>query len=318
MNNLTEAEGTTRSSIIRLEHMPQQAWVRTARDDWTGIIDRKERRRLQNRHNQRAYRKHLNCSELRRRGSWSLNQISGLRRKGNVVESQEDTPSTPSSTGTSEIALRNSSARSHVERAEELECSHAPPYALQFLQWFEATARESYLRGSPQIEHLISLSRLNVHRAINQNICAIGMTTDWTKSDDSISIFNLVQPGFQEDNIPLSLRPTHIQRSVPHHPWLDFFPFPHMRDNLIAAGDMLDDDDLCHDLMAFWDTRNTGATLLVWGEPSDPKNWEVTEEFARKWGWVLRGCSELLISSNRWRMGRGEKPLIWRQVLQLL
>ncbi|KAB8275238.1 hypothetical protein BDV30DRAFT_225280 [Aspergillus minisclerotigenes] len=295
MNNLTESEGATRSSIIRLEHMPQQAWVRTAGDDWTGIIDRKERRRLQNRHSQRAYR---------------------LRKKGNVVETQEDTPSTSSSTAATEIVLRSPSEESNMETGEELKCAHAPPYALQFRQWFEAIARDSYLRGSPRTEHLITLSRLNVHRAINQNICAIGMTNDWTKSDDSISIFNLVQPGFLEDNIPPSLRPTLIQRSVPHHPWLDFFPFPQMRDNLIAAGDMLDDDDLCHDLMAFWDTRNTGATLLVWGEPSDPRNWEVTEEFARKWGWLLRGCSELLISSNLWRLKRGERPLSWRHVLQ--
>ncbi|KAB8262132.1 hypothetical protein BDV32DRAFT_147783 [Aspergillus pseudonomiae] len=295
MNNLPEAKGATRSSSIRLEYMPQQAWVRAAGDDWTGIIDRKERRRLQNRHNQRAYR---------------------LRRKGIVAEPPEDTSST-SSTASLEIVLRSPSDGSHVETAEDLQCTHAPPYALQFRQWFEATARDSYLRGSPKTEHLISLSRLNVHRAIIENICAIGMTNDWTKSDDSISIFNLVQPGFQEGNIPPSLRPTLIQRSVPHHPWLDFFPFPHMRDNLITAGDMLDDDDLCHDLMAFWDTRNTGATLLVWGEPSDPNNWEVTEGFARKWGWLLRGCSELLVSSNRWRMRRGERPLIWRQVLQL-
>ncbi|OGM46185.1 hypothetical protein ABOM_004862 [Aspergillus bombycis] len=296
MNNLPEAKGATKSSIIQLEHMPQQAWVWADGDDWTGIIDRKERRRLQNRHNQRAYR---------------------LRRKGRVIELPEDTSSTSSSTASSDSVLRSPSDGSHVETTEELTCSHAPPYALQFRQWFEATARDSYLRGSPQTEHLISLSRLNVHRAIIQNICAIGMTNDWTKSDDSISIFNLVQPGFQEDNIPPSLRPTPIQRSVPHHPWLDFFPFPHMRDNLITAGDMLDDDDLCHDLMAFWDTRNTGATLLVWGEPSDPKNWEVTEGFARKWGWLLRGCSELLVSSNLWRTRRGEKPLVWRQVLQV-
>ncbi|KAE8372160.1 hypothetical protein BDV26DRAFT_298110 [Aspergillus bertholletiae] len=296
MSHLAAAKGAPRSSIIRLEHMPQQAWVRTTGDDWTGIIDPKERRRLQNRHNQRAYRS---------------------RRKDKIVESQDDRPSTSSSTSTSEMVLQSPSQGSHMDATEELKCAHAPPYALQFRQWFEATARDSYLRGAPQTDHLISLSRLNVHRAIIDNICAIGMTNDWTKSDDSISIFNLVQPGFQEDNIPPSLRPTVVQRSVPHHPWLDFFPFPHMRDNLITAGDTFDDDDLCHDLMAFWDTRNTGATLLVWGEPSDPKNWEVTEGFARKWGWLLRGCSELLVSTNFWRMRRGERPLPWRHILRL-
>lgn len=55
-----------------------------------------------------------------------------------------------------------------------------------------------------------------------------------------------------------------------------------MRDNLVRAEDELDDDELCHDLTGFWDTSRSGATLLVWGDPWDPKNWEVTEEFAKK------------------------------------
>lgn len=137
-------------------------------------------------------------------------------------------------------------------------------------------------------------------------------------NDDSISIFNLEQPqpGFAESSIPSSLLPTPVQREIPHHPWLDFFPFPRMRDWLIIAGDSFDDDELCHDLMAFWDTRNTGATLLVWGVPWDPRNWEVTEAFAGKWGWLLHGSSELLASSNSWRLARGERPLPWKELLQ--
>lgn len=145
------------------------------------------------------------------------------------------------------------------------------------------------------------------------------MTKEWMSADDSISIFNLTQPhqpGFKEDYIPPSLRPTPIQRKIPHHPWLDFFPFPRMRDCLIVAGDSFDDDELCHDLMAFWDTRNTGATLLVWGEPWDPRNWEVTEAFVSKWGWLLKGSPELLAASNSWRLVRGERPLLWRELLQ--
>lgn len=84
-----------------------------------------------------------------------------------------------------------------------------------------------------------------------------------------------------------------------------------MRDCLILTEDLFDDNELCHDIMAFWDTGNTGATLLVWGAPWDPSNWEVTEGFVSKWGWLLTGSPELLASSNSWRRVRGERPLIW-------
>lgn len=171
------------------------------------------------------------------------------------------------------------------------------------------------MTGSPKTDHLISLSRLNVHKAIHENLRAVGMTPEWTADDDALSIFNVAPSHVIESRIPDNLRPTLIQRNIPHHPWLDFFPCPHMRDQLIIAGDSFDDDDLCHDLMAFWDTRNTGATLLVWGPASDPQNWEVTEGFAKKWSWVLRRSPGLLASSNSWRRSRGEKPLVWRDLL---
>lgn len=203
----------------------------------------------------------------------------------------------------------------HEENNELWECALAAPNARQFRKWFEAKALESYMNGTPNRDHLISLSRLNVHKAINENICAIGMTPRWMQGDDTISIFNLSQPSFSIEGIPACLRPTYIQLRVPHHPWLDFFPFPRMRDCMILAGDSFDDDDLCHDLMAFWDTRNTAATLLVWGDSWDAKNWEVTEGFARKWKWLLLDSPELLISTNRWRRSRGEKPFVWKDIL---
>jgi hypothetical protein len=89
-----------------------------------------------------------------------------------------------------------------------------------------------------------------------------------------------------------------------------------MRDRLILAGDSFDDDDLCHDLMAFWDTRNTAATLLVWGNSWEPKNWEVTENFAHKWKWLLIDSPGLLASTNIWRKSRGDKPINWREILK--
>ena len=84
-----------------------------------------------------------------------------------------------------------------------------------------------------------------------------------------------------------------------------------MRDNMIAVEEYFDDEELCRDIQAFWDTRNTEAAILVWGFPWDPMNWEITETFLRKWGWIVRGCKDLMDSTNRWRRMRGEKRLVW-------
>ncbi|CRG86208.1 hypothetical protein PISL3812_03211 [Talaromyces islandicus] len=284
------ADPLSERQIIPLGRMPQQASVWTPQDDWTGVISRKERRKLQNRLNQRRFR---------------------LRKQDNETKSQNAIISSASDLPNPHVL----SLEFQEESGEIWECALAPPNARQFRNWFAAKAYESYMNGAPNRDHLISLSRLNVHKAINENIRAVGMTSGWLQDDDSVSIFNLSQPSFSIEGIPPCLRPTFIQLRVPHHPWLDFFPFPRMRDCMILAGDSFDDDDLCHDLMAFWDTRNTAATLLVWGDSWDAKNWEVTEGFVQKWKWLLFDSPELLASTNRWRRTRGEKPFIWKDIL---
>lgn len=186
------------------------------------------------------------------------------------------------------------------------------------MRQFESLALQSYTNNSPTTDHLLSLCKINIKRAIMENIHAVGMTMEWTQRDETISIFNMPTPQLPEHLIPPSLRPTQCQRRIPHHPWLDFFPFPNMRDNLIAVQDVIDDDDLCHDLMAFWDTRNTDATMLVWGHPWEPDNWEITPAFLKKWGFLLRGCEDAMRSTNRWRAKRGEKPLSWKAALTMM
>lgn len=44
------------STTVALAQMPQQNHLWVPEDDWTGVVDRQKRRRLQNRLNQRAYR----------------------------------------------------------------------------------------------------------------------------------------------------------------------------------------------------------------------------------------------------------------------
>jgi hypothetical protein len=50
--------------------------------------------------------------------------------------------------------------------------------------------------------------------------------------------------------------------------------------------------------------------VLVWSDPWRADGWEVTEGFLKKWGRLLKGCRELIESTNRWRELRGEEPLV--------
>jgi hypothetical protein len=172
--------------------------------------------------------------------------------------------------------------------------------------------------GSPTSEHLLVLTKVNVFRAFGHNMNLLGWNPDHM-DDDAISQFNIpsaaeasTSPDYGD--MPASLHPTRIQRTIPHHPWLDFFPSPRMRDNMIQAGDDWDDEALCHDIMGFWAHDSTAAPgLIVWGEPWDIRNWELTEAFLKKWQWIVRGCPEIMNSTNSWRARRGEK-LIFRYI----
>ncbi|KAL4887741.1 hypothetical protein BDV59DRAFT_22127 [Aspergillus ambiguus] len=183
----------------------------------------------------------------------------------------------------------------------------------RLLEYFSSAAYQSYVLGFPTADHLLTLAKVNVFRAFATNMTILGMNPgmEWMH-DDALSPFNTMQPGPTDTSaLPMALRPTRIQQKLPHHPWLDFFPHPKMRDNLVEAVDQFDDEQLCLDIMGFWDSSQENCGLLVWGEPSDPDNWEVTEEFLRKYPWTLRGCHSLLQATNRWRRQRGEN-LIFR------
>lgn len=172
------------------------------------------------------------------------------------------------------------------------------------------TLHRDYERGNPQVDHLLTLVKLNVYRAFAENMNALGMGVKGWMHADAVSPFCTFEPKAFGRNIPNYLQTTAIQRAVPHHPWLDFFPHPRMRDRLIFAGDKFDDEQLCVDIIGFWNPDENDPGLLVWGQPWDIANWEMSEAFVRKWGWTVQDCPELFKSTNRWRTQRGEKRLL--------
>ncbi|KAE8366011.1 hypothetical protein BDV27DRAFT_156310 [Aspergillus caelatus] len=146
------------------------------------------------------------------------------------------------------------------------------------------------------------------------------------------SIFFATRPG-----LPESLVPTSLQMDIVHSTWINFLPIPKMRDNLIAKESCFDHAEFVRDLLgdkiveymfgslrpskppiastlALTDGDDDDVTasrqgLILWGEPHRVESWEVTPGFIRKWAWAMEGCEELIVSSNRWRIIRGEEPI---------
>ncbi|KAJ0419470.1 hypothetical protein BJY00DRAFT_286135 [Aspergillus carlsbadensis] len=270
-----------------------------ADDDWAGLGDAKERRKRQNRLNQRAFRQRKRAMQKKRTVQ---EQIEELIATGEVtlLPRTSSTEPPPSVTGEGNPLVAQWERRACF-LGDEID---------KLLERFSQRAVESYVHGSPSADHLLTLCKVNVFRAFMSNMYTLGMSPgpEWME-DEAISPFCTSLPGYHtEDQLPVSLRPTQIQLSTSHHPWLDFFPFARLRDNLIMAGDF-DDHPLCLDIMGFWDVRDESCGLLVWGDPTIPQNWEVSEQFLRRWPWVVAGCPELLEYTNRWRSSRGEKMI---------
>ncbi|KAJ6123492.1 hypothetical protein N7471_010809 [Penicillium samsonianum] len=229
------------TETLKIDHLisvPDDAEQVT--DNWSGLSDPTERRRRQNRINQRAYRKRKRLSSTK------------------DIHPKSLAPS-PHSTSTVQSQDRSSQDNPKVNFCR------SPEFLQNVLERFAKSAYESYARGDPTADHLMTLTKVNVFRAFAQNLRLIGWSEYWM-DHDAISPFNTAlpqKPLTPDDNslIPTNLQPTRIQKSIQHHPWLDFFPLPKMRDNLIEAGDDWDDEQLCHDIMGFWGESTMDAGL---------------------------------------------------------
>lgn len=83
-------------------------------------------------------------------------------------------------------------------------------------------------------------------------------------------------------NVPEILHPTPLQLTTPHFRMIDRLPFPRMRDNLILLAHTVKIEELFADFFTM-----DSFTLKEGGLPWDPKAWQISVEFAEKWGYLL-------------------------------
>ncbi|GKU08621.1 unnamed protein product [Fusarium langsethiae] len=280
---------------IVIEPMAQQLLVQKAGEDWTGVTSTTERRKLQSRLNKRS-------QYLRKRQKLA---------KSRIAAQQADLSAT--SEPPEEFAIQTSSTSSMMQAITEMCEVFGSPDISQRIFALASMAYLDYTMNAPRISQLPLLITLNVNIAIAKNATLLGFDRALMCIDEAISPFNQNGPLPPSYNPPRVLEPTPVQKSILHHPWLDIFPFPKFRDNIILAADaeLLDDGELCEDV-AEANLQNTERpSLIVWGDASLPHSWEASPLFLWKWGWLLQGCPEMLEATNRWRQSRGERVLHW-------
>ncbi|GAQ45548.1 bZIP transcription factor [Aspergillus tubingensis] len=312
------ANSTNLSHGDRVGCTPGLPEVRSAEEDWTGLTDPALRRKLQNRLNQRIYRQRRRAKPAANTSELDINPAT-TERAGNSLAS-EDQCERIEQERTNAVASREESEDALASPKSSIQ----PPTSihqmsraeiLQIMAQYEAKARKDYALGSPRVDQLLTLIQFNVFRALVDNTSALGFTMDWL-DEEAMSPWCASVSDCRIRLCPISLRPTSLQKEIPHHPWIDLFPIPKMRDNLLQRYGNFDEAALCNDLVDFYDVTNDETCLIVWTTPWHPTGWEVSETFLRKWNWVLRGCDDLAKSTNYWRRLRGEEPLNFDYGLQ--
>lgn len=115
----------------------------------------------------------------------------------------------------------------------------------------------------------------SIYAALTSHGMILGLTCDQCVAD------GLSSPEY--DNLPPALKPSPLQLVTLHCKWIDRFPFPRMRDNMILLSGVIDLDQFCADMFGM-----ASFTLKDSCPSWDPRSWILGAEFGQKWGYLLR------------------------------
>lgn len=191
----------------------------------------------------------------------------------------------------------------------------------------------------PPIDHLLlHLVSYNVCRGISSNKTTLEALASHlrvvyqppaSQAFTTACGFAVLRPTHQI--MPVNLFPTQLQMNEPHPTWMDFLPFPEIRNNLIRRQSMFNHLSFLQDVVgdrsylrpaahAVLDQTEVDRAahgsehgLILWGEPFLKESWEATPHFLAKWAWAFEGCREIYETTDRWRRSRGLLPA-WGEV----
>lgn len=262
--------------------------TRVVNENWRGKNDPIERRRIQNRLNQRAFRQR---------------QRSG--GEGRPDEQIQRSNSEASSSTLSQQASEDDDAG----------LTNLSPATMN-IRGLGASRSSVNVLGT-YADDEIGRTWDELAMCINQNFMSAVTTNAHRLGLDMTALSSGVvtttpRPPLRRQ-VTDSLTPVELQYQVQHDPIIDTIPHPRLRANILQAiaTEQIDSVEFSKHIRASGASETTDAGLqrigfVVWSGSDQGSSWELSEPFVRQYASLLQGCEDLVAVANSWRASRGE------------
>ena len=297
--------------------------ITTTNKNWRGKNDPAERRRIQNRLNQRAFRERQRSGEARKSTSPQKEVQSDEEGKddddekkgsdGDDDDDDDDEDEDEDSTSEDEDDEDDDDDAQQSNPGSPPPGPAARPHFNGQVSQAACTPATSVPSSDNPWDELAQLINRNFMQAVTANAEHLGINATALRAGTATSTPRLRNT----DNLPPTLKPVEVQHQLPHDPLIDTIPHSRLRFNIlraIATGNL--------DAARFSASlRRSGAVinvqgearrsgLIVWNFPENLASWELSEGFVMVFGFLLEGCEDFITATNVWRTRRGERSLL--------
>ena len=300
--------------------------ITTTNENWRGKNDPAERRRIQNRLNQRAFRERQRTSETTKSAS-PPKQVrpdeeedddddgddDDDKKKGGEGEEDEDDDDDEEEDSSSEEEDDVDDDEAEQSNPGSPPPGLARPHFNGQVSRAACTPATSLPSTDNPWDELAQLINRNFMQAVSANAQRLGLNCTALRAATAA-----ITPRLRNTaNLPPTLKPVEVQHQLPHDPLIDTIPHSRLRFNIlraIATGNL--------DAARFSASlRRSGAVigvqgearrsgLIVWNFPEQLASWELSEGFVMVYGFLLEGCEDFIAATNVWRSRRGERSLV--------